>query len=206
MKKLITSILLLSSVLTKAQSSDYAHKIESPIGYYIGVHALDDDDIPFTDPFNPQTINWAPYPSKIGVVYSVFEPLVLESSLSYIKIVRNPANKYLAPYNCFGFDINAQYHYCFYRKSEYDQFGVSSNKRAKLVSFYFAYGLSANLKNVLNEDLFLNMNLGGGMNWWIKPNHIAISAQTLAQVGLAGSEFRGNANQVRYSLGIIYKK
>ena len=202
MKKYLLLLALLISSTSRGQ--DYARSREPKFAYYIGLHAMDDDDIPFQSLFDAATINYSPYPAKAGVLYEVADIMTLETSLSFLKLNRNPAKKYIAPYNCFGLDVNLQTHHYFYKKSEYERFGVSANHKSRAASLYFLYGISANLKNQLNEELVFGMNLGGGLNYWFT-ERLAVSGQAVAQIGLAGTVFMGNSNALRYSLGIIYK-
>lgn len=206
MKNLLIGLFLFIGFTAKSQSENDTPKKESKFSYYAGFHVLDDDDVPFQNLINFKTLNWSPYPSKIGALYTLTNFFTIESSLSYLKLKNNPAKKYVAPYNCWGFDVNLQNHYYFYKRSDYQKFGVSVNRKKILASAYPTIGISANIKNQLFKDLRFNMNLGGGGNWWVIPDKLAVNGQVMAQIGLAGTVFQGNANQVRYSLGIIYKK
>lgn len=206
MKNLLIGLFLFITFTAKSQSEDGIQRNMSKFGYYAGFHVLDDDDIPFQDLIDPKTLNWSPYPSKIGVLYPVADFFMAEGSVSYLKLRNNSAKKYVAPYNCWGIDFNLQNHYYFYKKSDYEEFGISSNRKRILGSIYPTIGISANIKNQYFEDLHFNMNIGGGGNWWVIQNKLAINGQAMAQIGLAGTIFQGNANQLRYSLGVIYKK
>ena len=68
MKNLLIGLFLFITFTAKSQSEDGIQRNMSKFGYYAGFHVLDDDDIPFQDLIDTKTLNWSPYPSKIGVL------------------------------------------------------------------------------------------------------------------------------------------
>lgn len=207
MKKFFIILFLSITSSAFSQIGDYYKKNNlERINLILGFNAIDDDDSPFKDVINPKTLSYNVYPSKVGILYEMDKKLFLESSVMFTKMKKNVSQKYTEPYNCFSFDINAQYHFNLYKKIDYTKYGVELFKTKKWISFYPISGLSLNLRSQTGSNLSLNLNIGSGLNWWVLSNKLAINGQSMAQFGLFDGNFKSNTNMIRYSLGVIYKK
>ena len=204
MKKIISVILLFTSLFCYSQNDEYVKRTKSKFSYIAGYHAIDDDDQVFLNPINFSTMSWVHYPSKAGVLYEIADPFIGECSISYLKLNKSANKKYVAPFNYYGIDFNLQRHCYWYKRSNYEKYGISANHREKFGSFYFVCGFSASIKNQISEDLCFNMSAGGGLNLWID-KHFAVNLQSVTKISLAGTWFTGNANLIQHSLCLIYK-
>lgn len=179
--------------------------------FQLGFNAIDDDNSRMKRMLDISKWSIPVAPSRFTMCKNLYDNYYLDIAIGAARLKRfTPDSWYVNPLLYLNLDFNFRYYWNIIGADSKGSPSSSFTGRLRFwenmaVDIYPAIGVGYQYLSQIGTKSMPTFNLGGGLDWWIKKNVLAINFQSIARFALHLAPPISSGNLLHYTAGICWK-
>lgn len=179
--------------------------------FQLGFNAIDDDNSRIKRMLDASKWSIPSAPTRFSLSKQVYDNYHFDIAVSAVRLKQTPSElRYVNPLVYVSLDLNTKYYANIFGSSEPGKSTVSMTGGAKVfdnmaLDVYMLMGLGFQHISQSSDKSMATFNFGGGIDWWIKKNVLAINFQSAGKFALHLTPPEISGNLIHYSMGVCWK-